>query len=157
MFPMCHMAAWTMGLLCWQAREECIFTPPDPHAILSAVERRRARRLYLIPAVWARVLAADLAAYDLSSLREADTGTSATPPELLAAIRATFPDTETKVVYGSTESGPGTVLGMEDFDRKPGSVGVASPGAEVRLADDGEICLRGPFLMDGYFEDEDAT
>ena len=61
-----------------------------------AVEDRRAGRIYLIPAVWDRVLA-ELGQggrrWDVSSLREADTGTSATPPELIAAIRHALPAT----------------------------------------------------------------
>ena len=50
------------------------------------VERRRANRLYCIPAVWARILEASARA-DVSSLREVDTGTSATPPELIEALK----------------------------------------------------------------------
>jgi acyl-CoA synthetase (AMP-forming)/AMP-acid ligase II len=41
--------------------------------------------------------------------------------------------------------------------RKPGSVGLAAPGVEVRLGDDGEVFMRSPFLMDGYFDDDWAT
>ena len=44
-----------------------------------------------------------------------------------------------------------------DVLRKPGSVGLPSPGVELRLADDGEICVRSAYLMDGYFEDAAAT
>ena len=40
---------------------------------------------------------------------------------------------------------------------KPGSVGRAAPGVELRLSDAGEICVRSPFLMDGYFDDAEAT
>src|SRR5439155_11361116 len=41
--------------------------------------------------------------------------------------------------------------------RKPGSVGVAQPGVHVRLDERGEVCARSPFLMDGYFDDPEAT
>jgi acyl-CoA synthetase (AMP-forming)/AMP-acid ligase II len=75
----------------------------------------------------------------------------------MAAIRNALPHTETRVLYGSTEAGPGTVLGTADLERKTGSVGLASPGVEVRLTREGEICVRSPFLMDGYFEDDEAT
>ena len=92
MFPLFHMASWSIGLGCWQAREElALVRTPDAESLLTAVARRRARRIYLIPAVWHRVLASDRAAYDLSSLEECDTGTSATPPELIASIRDAFP------------------------------------------------------------------
>ncbi len=91
------------------------------------------------------------------SLDEADTGTSATPPELLRAIKDALPHTRTRVFYGSTEAGPGVQLGDADLFRKPGSVGVAQPGVEVRLTDAGEVAMRSPFLMDGYFDDPDAT
>ncbi len=63
------------------------------------------------------------AATTSSSLDEADTGTSATPPELLHAIKDALPHTRTRVFYGSTEAGPGVQLGDADLFRKPGSVG----------------------------------
>ena len=58
--------------------------------------------------------------------------------------------------YGSTEGGPGTKLLHEDLRRKPGSVGRPQPAVWLKL-DDGEVCLRSPYLMDGYFEQPDAT
>jgi acyl-CoA synthetase (AMP-forming)/AMP-acid ligase II len=158
MFPMFHMASWSMALGAWQGAEEVVFVDrADAETLLGAVERRRARRLYAIPAVWGRILAADLNAFDLRSLSEADTGTSATPPELLAAIRDALPWTVTRVLYGSTEAGPGTVLGPEDISRKLGSVGRAAPGVEVRLGENAEVRIRSPFLMTGYFRDPEAT
>ncbi len=95
--------------------------------------------------------------YDLTSLREADTGTSATPPELVDAIRRALPHVAVRIFYGSTEAGPGTVLVNADLDRKPGSVGLPQPGVDLRLSAEGEVCLRGELLMDGYFDDPEAT
>lgn len=158
MFPLFHMAGWSMALGAWQSRCPLhLVQTPDADELLHTVERRRASRLYCIPAVWARVLDADRSRFDLSTLREADTGTSATPPELVAAIRDAFPDTVTRIYYGSTEAGPGTVLPHVDVLRKPGSVGLAALGVDVCLTDDGEVCVRSEYLMNGYFDDPDAT
>ncbi|MDQ1519718.1 MAG: fatty-acyl-CoA synthase [Actinomycetota bacterium] len=157
MFPLFHMAGWTIALGAWQARRAVHFVRvPDAPTLLSETERHRAARLYCIPAVWARILEHGLGAFDLSTLVEADTGTSATPPELLRALHEALPHTVTRVFYGSTEAGPGLQLGPRDLVRKPGSVGVPQPGVEVRLVD-GEVCLRSPFLMDGYFDNPTAT
>jgi acyl-CoA synthetase (AMP-forming)/AMP-acid ligase II len=158
MFPLFHMAGWTIALGAWQARRAVHFVRvPDAPTLLSTTARHRASRLYCIPAVWGRILEHGLDAYDLSSLTEADTGTSATPPELLTAIKQALPHTVTRVFYGSTEAGPSLSLGDTDLFRKPGSVGIAQPGVEVRLDERGEVCVRSPFLMDGYFDDPDAT
>jgi acyl-CoA synthetase (AMP-forming)/AMP-acid ligase II len=158
MFPLFHMAGWSQAMGAFQSRRPLHFvTTGDAHDLLTVVERHRATRMYLIPAVWARVLEHNWREYDLSSLTDADTGTSATPPELVAAIREALPYTSTCIVYGSTEAGPGAVLPFADVMRKPGSVGIASPGVSLRLSDAGEVCLKSDFLMDGYFEQPDAT
>jgi fatty-acyl-CoA synthase len=71
-------------------------------------------------------------------------------------VRDALPHTVTRVFYGSTEAGPGTVLAHADLARKPGSVGLPQPGVDVRL-EDGEVCIKSELLMDGYFDQPDAT
>jgi acyl-CoA synthetase (AMP-forming)/AMP-acid ligase II len=158
MFPLFHMAGWTIAMGAWQGRRPVHFVrTPDAETLLHTAERHRAARLYCIPAVWSRLLEHGIHRYDLGALEEADTGTSATPPELLRAIKDALPRTRIRVFYGSTEAGPGAQLGDADLFRKPGSVGVAQPGVEVRLAADAEVVMRSPFLMEGYFDDPAAT
>ena len=158
MFPLFHMAGFTLALSAWQTRGEiALVAQPTADALLEAIAQRRGTRLYGIPSIWHRILAADLSRYDVSSLRELDTGTSATPLELIQALKARFPGTATRIYYGSTEAGSAATLPDVDVLRKPGSVGLPSPGVELRLADDGEICVRSAYLMDGYFEDAAAT
>jgi fatty-acyl-CoA synthase len=156
-FPLFHMAAFTLAIAAWQTRGEIIFSESSAQAILDAVERRRANRLYGLPLIFTRLLEEDTSRWDLSSLRQLDTGTSATPIELLRAIRERFPGPSIRVYYGSTECGSATALADADILDKPGSVGQASISVDLRVAEDGEICIRSPFLMDGYFDDPEAT
>jgi acyl-CoA synthetase (AMP-forming)/AMP-acid ligase II len=158
MFPMFHMAPWTLALAAWQTRGEIHFVESAaPDALLSAIESRRANHFYGIPLVWARMLEADLARYDLSSLRDLDTGTSAVPVELLEALRERFPQCTLRVYYGSTEAGTVAALSHADVLEKPGSVGLAPPGAELKVAADGEVLARSPYLFDAYFDDPAAS
>jgi acyl-CoA synthetase (AMP-forming)/AMP-acid ligase II len=161
MFPLFHMAGWTIAMGQWQARDAVVFTPPDPVALAAAVARHRATRMNCIPLVWRRILDAVAAGAvgpaALSSLRFADTGTSATPPELLTAIRGLVPRATVRVFYGSTEAGNVASLEMTDFDRKPGRVGPPSLLTRARVTGSGELEVTGPLLFDGYFEDPVAT
>lgn len=158
MFPLFHMAAFTLALAAWQTRGQIDFVETaSAEAILDTVQRRRSNRIYCIPLVWNRILELDTSAWDLSSLRQLDTGTSATPIELVKALKSRFPGTLTRIYYGSTEVGSATNVADADVLRKPGSVGPPSPGVDVELGDDGEIRCRSAFMMDGYFDDPDAT
>jgi long-chain acyl-CoA synthetase len=81
------------------------------------------------------------------------TGAAPLPSEILMWFRAIgVPMTE---VYGMSESsGPMT---LNTWKPKPGSVGTAIPGCEVKLADDGEVICRGGNVFLGYFKEPTKT
>ena len=154
-YPLFHMGAWTIATQQWHGRDAIVLTTPDAAAICDAVDRYEATRLNAIPGVWRRILD-HLDGRPLPSLRFADTGTSATPVDLLRAIRAAAPHAQVRVFYGSTEAGAVATLDHADIDRKPGSCGVPAILTEVRV-DDGELWVRSPLLFDGYFDNPAAT
>jgi long-chain acyl-CoA synthetase len=87
-------------------------------------------------------------------LREALTGAAPIAPEILEFFYAAgVPVMEG---YGMSETmAIGTVNRQESF--RFGTVGRALPGLEVRIADDGEILMRGPHVFSGYWDNEPAT
>ncbi len=57
--------------------------------------------------------------------------------------------------YGLTEGG---ILIFNPTDSpKPGSIGKALPGVEVKIAEDGELIIRSPYAFSGYYKDPEAT
>jgi len=59
-------------------------------------------------------------------------------------------------VYGMSEATGTTTIALPDR-YKVGKAGHAIPGTELKIAADGEICMRGPHIFKGYFKDEAAT
>jgi acyl-CoA synthetase (AMP-forming)/AMP-acid ligase II len=159
-YPLFHMGAWTIALQQWQARDTVVLLESaGAEEICTAVDRSRATRLNCVPAVWRRIIehAATVGSGVLSSLRFADTGTSATPLELLSAIEETLPEARLRVFYGSTEAGSVACLDHADIRRKPGSCGPPAPGVTARVDEDGELWVASPVLFDGYLDDPEAT
>jgi long-subunit acyl-CoA synthetase (AMP-forming) len=81
-------------------------------------------------------------------------GAAPTPPEVIRFYHAIgLPLAE---LWGMSETtGYGTCNRPDNI--KIGTVGPASPGAEIKLAEDGEILIRGPFIMPGYRNNEEKT
>jgi long-subunit acyl-CoA synthetase (AMP-forming) len=59
-------------------------------------------------------------------------------------------------VYGMSEcTGPATYSPPDDF--RTGKCGIVLPGTELKIAEDGEICMRGPHVFKGYLKDPEST
>lgn len=137
----------------------------DPGLWLRDVATRRPTHSLLVPATMKAVTAhPDWAATDLSSLREMNTGSSTVPASLFAPFHAR--GVPVGQVYGATETGPVSMyLRAEDALRKVGAAGKPAMHAEIRLVDAqgrdaapgevGEIWVRAPNLMSGYWQDPD--
>jgi long-chain acyl-CoA synthetase len=92
-------------------------------------------------------------AIGMQRVRYAGTGAAPIAPELIGWYRALGIDM--REVYGQTEN-CGLATGMPDRI-KLGTVGVAAPNTELRLAPDGEILLRGPHVFMGYYNQPERT
>ena len=60
-------------------------------------------------------------------------------------------------IYGQTEEAGGIIAGQRGQFPRPGNVGTAPEGWEVRLSTDGEVLVRSPDLFECYWHNEDAT
>jgi long-subunit acyl-CoA synthetase (AMP-forming) len=59
-------------------------------------------------------------------------------------------------VYGMSEcTGPATYSPPDNY--RTGKCGIALPGTELKIAEDGEVCMRGPHVFKGYLKDPEAT
>ncbi|MFG2452570.1 long-chain fatty acid--CoA ligase [Streptomyces sp. NPDC048512] len=140
----------------------CVLTESfDPAATLDLVERHRITFMFGVPTMFDRVARHPRwAEADLSSLRILTCGGSPVPTPLIAAYQRrglTFLQG-----YGMTEAAPGTLfLDAEHAVEKAGSAGVPHFFSDVRVVrpdltpvgagETGEVVVRGPHVMPGYW------
>jgi amino acid adenylation domain-containing protein len=139
-----------------------------PQAVLAKLTQERATCFPLVPTIAALLLQMrDLVPGAFPHLRILTNTAAALPPAHIARLQALFPATRIFSMYGLTECKRCTWLPPEELARRPASVGIAIPGTEAwvvrndgsRAAPEevGELVIRGPHVMQGYWEDAAAT
>ena len=118
----------------------------DAAEALRLIERHRVSNTFMVPTHFSRILQLDDAARrrcDLSSLRLVLHSAAPCPAHVKRGIMQVFPPNTVTEFYGASESGF-TKITAEEWQRKPGSVGRAWPGHELRILDEhGNPCPAG--------------
>jgi acyl-CoA synthetase (AMP-forming)/AMP-acid ligase II len=132
----------------------------DPAEVLESIERNKVNRWNAVPTMVTRLLDhPDVPRRDLSSLKSISIGGAPVHAELMRRIRAELPSVSPRIPtgYGLTENGgQATASAGSDDVEKLGSTGKPLSCVEVSFLahpglPDGEILLRSPTQMSGYF------
>ncbi len=173
--PLYHTGAkmhWFGSLL--SGSKAVLLKGTKPATILEAVSKEKCTIVWLL-VPWAQDILDAIDAgevkledYELSQWRLMHIGAQPVPPSLIARWKKVFPNHQYDTNYGLSESiGPGCVhLGVENI-HKVGAIGKAGYGWEVKIVDEkrnevakgevGELAVKGPGVMECYYNDPKAT
>ncbi len=167
--PLFHAYGFTVDLTLSTLRRASQVLLPKFSAVkaLELMEAHRATVLAAVPTMYQLMLRAKRDPdYDLSSLTVAVSGGAPAPVEMLREFESRFGAYMIEG-YGPTEAAPVVSVNPRYGVRKIGSVGPPLPGIEVQVVDDdnnplpvgevGELCVRGPNVMLGYWNAPELT
>jgi long-chain acyl-CoA synthetase len=132
----------------------------DPAGWLELAVKHRVQASALVPSMIQMLLSQPLEEHDLSALAAVSSGAAPLAAEVRTQFEARVPSVTVYEGYGCTESA--TIISSSPYGaRRLGSVGLPVPGCEVSIRDDndqplpagedGEICVRSPGVMSGYW------
>jgi long-chain acyl-CoA synthetase len=138
-----------------------------PEAVLQTIQDFKAVSMSAVPTMLVYLLNyPEAARFDTSSMRVWGSGAAPLPVEIVEPFERKFGG---KILegYGLTEASPVVSAHRLSGPRKLGSVGRPIPGVEVSIQDDGdhplragetgEVCVKGPNVMVGYYRDPGET
>jgi HIP---CoA ligase len=129
----------------------------DVDAVVDLIERERITMLPGPPTLYHSLLTVPDKA-KLSTLRAGVTGAADIPVELVRRIHGELPFKTLMTGYGLTEAGNVTLSRPGDsFEDVATTAGLPCEEVQVRIADDGEVLVRGYGVMQGYLDDPAAT
>ena len=133
----------------------------DPAGWLQLAQDERVQSGAVVPTMLRLLAMHPLEDYDLAALRKLTSGSAPLPAEIADQWARRVPDVEVVEGYGCSETAALASLTRTGHARR-GSVGQAAPGVELRIDDpddagNGEICIKTPSLMTGYWHDPQTT
>ncbi|MGE8333916.1 acyl-CoA synthetase [Pseudomonas laurylsulfatiphila] len=174
--PLFHVAGMARALIQFMAGESHVLLSSfDAAQVLQVIERERITETLLVPTMILALLAhPDFDRHDLGSLKRLTYGASPSAGEMVEQVLARLPDLELSHSYGLTEACPVVSSNLPcnhtPQARKSGlsrSVGRGGLGVNVRIVDPqgqevargtvGEIIVRGPNIMQGYWNKPEET
>lgn len=142
--------------------------PRDIPAIVKSVEKHRITRFCAVPAQFNAITQhPDIDKVDLTSIKTCNSGAAPLPVDVLERFES-MTGSRISEGFGLTETSPVTHSNPLKA-RKVGSIGVPLPGTEARIVDAetgegglppgqvGELIVKGPQVMQGYWQKPDAT
>jgi long-chain acyl-CoA synthetase len=170
--PFFHVFGLTVAMNFAVHAAAAIVVMPDPRDIRAMIRNIARHRVTLFPGVPAMfsaiVKSPDLRGADLTSVRSCFSGSAPLPPDILRRFEAL---TGSKIVegYGLTEASPVTHANPLDGERRIGSIGVPLPDTDAKVVSldagdtpvetgtEGELVVKGPQVMRGYWKRPDET
>ncbi len=157
--PFFHTFGYKAGLIASFTRGATMVPVPvfDVDRVVELIAAERITMLPGPPTLYHSLLEVEDKA-KLSTLRAGVTGAADIPVELVRRVHEELPFKTLATGYGLTEAGTVTLSRPGDsFEDIATTAGVACEGVEVRIANDGEVLVRGYTVMQGYLDDPAAT
>ncbi len=171
--PMYHCFGMVLGTLLCTTSGAAIVLPSasfEAQACLQAIDAERCTAAHGVPTMFIAMLDdPDFGKYDTTSLRTGMMAGAPCPIELMHRVIDDMHLREITIGYGMTETGPLSTQTLLDdpIELRVGTVGRPLPHTEIKIIDDdgrrvtrgvpGELCVRGYYVMRGYWGDPERT
>ena len=169
-YPAFHAAGFaTMSLMIWQGWEHLMVPRPEPEINIELIKKHKPTFLPGVPTIFVGLLAdPNFRKCDFSSFKGFFSGAAPLAADTIRDLRDLTGTTMCEV-YGSTETAPFATVTPWGGEVKPGTVGIPIPDTEVKIVDigdpdrelplgeEGEIAIKGPQIMQGYYKKPEAT
>jgi long-chain acyl-CoA synthetase len=169
-YPVFHAAGFaTTNLMIWKAWQHLMVPRPDAKINVELIKKHRPTFVPGVPTMFVGMLAdPEFRQLDFSSVKGFFSGAAPLAADTIRDLKELTGSTMCEV-YGSAETAPFATVTPWGGEVKPGTVGIpipdtdvkivdiANPDKELALGEEGEIAIKGPQIMMGYYNKPEET